>query len=363
MLRRLLLALCMISTPVFILACGSGAGDSSDGEREVFVCEGNFVVKDDDPSEWRPDHTWVVLSELSKCTEITGELLIYYNDALTSLEGLENLTAVGGNLEIFVNDALESLSALENLTSVGEDLLIIYNPALTSLVGLENLTSVGGNLIIENNDFLTSLVALNNLTTVNGLGILYNNALTNCEALWLLFNIETIGTEGSYIVPNTVTGSCNHQICGAVQWGDTMIGVPFLVTDDEDVADLLLGWNPYNVRVELSDLSECEIIAGSLQIIASNLTSLTGLENLTSMGGGLEIIFNPNLTSLVGLENINSIGRLQNSFFPYTPGFLSIRENDVLPNCEVEWLRENIGVGNIGGEITIENNTGTGTCP
>ncbi len=88
----------------------------------------------EDLSEYYPDHTWIELSELSRCTEITGELLIRFNDNLQSLVDLENLTSVGGNLEIFADDAQESISGLENLTSVGEDLLISYKENIGVIV-------------------------------------------------------------------------------------------------------------------------------------------------------------------------------------------------------------------------------------
>jgi len=39
-----------------------------------------------------------------------------------------------------------------------------------------------------------------------------------------------------------------------------------------------------------------------------------------------------------------------------------IKLNDLLPTCEAENLRDNIGIENIGGEITITGNDAAGTC-
>merc|ERR1712134_246152 len=53
--------------------------------------------------------------------------------------------------------------------------------------------------------------------------------------------------------------------------------------------------------------------------IGENVTSLKGLEGLTSVGGDLDIWNNAQLTSLSGLEGLTSVG-----------GYLSIYDNDQL---------------------------------
>jgi len=68
------------------------------------------------------------------------------------------------------------------------------------------------------------------------------------------------------------------------------------------------------------------------------LTSLTGLENITSLGGDLSIDNNYALTSLTGLENITSIG-----------GDLSIEDNIALTS-----LTELENITSIGGDLSIE---------
>ena len=58
---------------------------------------------------------------------------------------------------------------------------------------------------------------------------------------------------------------------------------------------------------DLAALSGCTEITGDLDIINTTLTSLTGLESLTDIGGGLDIWENPALNSLDGLENLTNI--------------------------------------------------------
>jgi phosphotransferase system IIB component len=76
--------------------------------------------------------------------------------------------------------------------------------------------------------------------------------------------------------------------------------------------------------------------------ISSNtaLTSLSGLENITSVGGYLSIQNNDVLTSLSGLDNITSVG-----------GILSIGNNDVLTS-----LGGLENLTSVGGNWGIQNN-------
>jgi hypothetical protein len=56
---------------------------------------------------------------------------------------------------------------------------------------------------------------------------------------------------------------------------------------------------------DIETLSGCTEITGSLHIRETHLASLSGLENITSVGGGLLIYNNTALTNLCGLYNVN----------------------------------------------------------
>ena len=93
--------------------------------------------------------------------------------------------------------------------------------------------------------------------------------------------------------------------------------------------------------MNLSGLSVVTSIGGVLEInFNPALTSLTGLENLTCIGGSLRVYHNPALTSLTGLENLDSIG-----------GNLKIQYNDTLTS-----LTGLENLTSIGGNIYIEYN-------
>ena len=101
----------------------------------------------------------------------------------------------------------------------------------------------------------------------------------------------------------------------------------------------------------LSGLDNVISIGGSL-IIGSysegnNLTSLTGLNNVTSIGGGLDIYGNNNLTNLTGLDNVTTIG-----------GGLDISHNLALTSLTG---LDNIDAGSINA-LSIVGNSSLSTC-
>src|SRR5690554_7141688 len=84
----------------------------------------------------------------------------------------------------------------------------------------------------------------------------------------------------------------------------------------------------------------CTEVSGNLTIQGANITDLTPLSNLTSVGGYLVIYNNSNLTNLDGLSNLTSVG-----------GYLDIYSNLSLTNLD--------GLSNltsIGGYLVFYNN-------
>ncbi len=109
---------------------------------------------------------------------------------------------------------------------------------------------------------------------------------------------------------------------------------------NEILGDVLIQGDISN----LNGLNAITTINGNLGIVDNNnsitLTSLSGLENLTAIGGYLEIKYDDDLTSLSGLENLTSIG-----------GYLAIQYNDNITNiADLENLTS------IGEHIIISNN-------
>ncbi len=253
------------------------------------------------------------LTALENLASVGGWLAIYGNDALTSLTGLENLDSIGGSLSIGSNDALTSLTGLENLasTSIG-GIIISHNGQLTNLSGLENITSVNGEVHISYNNSLVSLTGLDNLVACEELCIEGNNVLSNLSGLENLVNIggdlyfrssalnNLSGLQNLNIIDGSlVIGSYSHgnilltSLAGLDNL--TSIGGNFEIIQNYSLADI-------------SALENLTFLGGNFDLDQNNaMNNLLGLEGLTSIGGGL-IIFNSHLNSLMGLNNVTSIG-------------------------------------------------------
>ena len=61
-----------------------------------------------------------------------------------------------------------------------------------------------------------------------------------------------------------------------------------------------------NFQTENPDCSEIE---GDVVISGSDITDLSGLSVITSIGGNLEICYNTILTNLTGLDSLTTIGK------------------------------------------------------
>jgi len=247
--------------------------------------------------------------------------------------------AIGKGVELYfgINDNLNSLAGLNNLTSIGRDLVIGYsgpgpgsggaNPILVNLTGLEGLTSIGRDLNIKNNVSLTNLSGLDNLNSLGGEIMIENNysltsltSLDNLDSIWgdilIHHNLNLLNLTGlenlTYIEGGLYIGSSTYYNSSLT----SLIGLE-----------------------SLTSIGEYLKIADN-----SSLTSLTSLYNLTSIGAGLTIQHNTSLTSLEGLDNIDA-GTIEN---------LNIYNNNFLSTCEVQSICDYLASPN--GEVEIHDN-------
>ncbi len=268
------------------------------------------------------------------CTEIEGDVTINGYD-ITNLNGFNVLTSIGGYLEINYNNALTSLTGLEGVTSIGGDLSITWTE-LTDLTGLNNLVSLGGNITIGGNNSLINLTGLEGLTFVPGSIVLYvymdngthGNSLQNLHGL---DNLITIGGDLD-IKKNSLTD---------------LTGLNSLTT----LYNLILGgWSFHGGQgngslLNLNGLENLTTIYGNLFLGGNGILSLEGPVSLTSIGGDLVINENYSLNTITGLDNLAYIG-----------GNLTVTNNPSLLDCEAEYICEYLS--NPIGSINIYNNAG-----
>ena len=230
------------------------------------------------------------------CTEIQGFVYIADdNKTITNLNGLSVLTSIGHYLEISVVPNLNDLSGLHNLTSIGYNLEILLATGLSDLSGFNSLGYIGGSLILEHNFGLMDLTGLNNLSYIGeDIWIGYCDSLTSLAGLESLTHISGNLNLGD----NDYTGYCGNVAL------ISLTGLDNITTVEGDVE---IHLNP--LLPDLTGLNKLESVGGRLSIESdTSLTSLTGLEKLTSIGG-LNIGGNTNLISLLGLESLATINQ------------------------------------------------------
>jgi hypothetical protein len=276
------------------------------------------------------------------CTELRGNVTMIN---IANLEGLANITSVSGNLEIY-SENLINLNGLRNLSFVGGNLTIrggstwtggcIY-PAITGLAGLEKLIAIGGSLYLsclKIHDF----TGLGNLKSIGGdIGVYY----TDIKNFTGLEKLSSIGGKFYLGYYQNEGGS----IEGNNQYLTSFAGLNNLSL----IGGSIEIWGQQSLT-SLAGLDNLDSISGDI-IIYSNpsLTILTGLDNLSSIRGSLQVCNNRELTSLTALSKLNSLGGyldisgnsaltsltgLEN--VKYIGGGLWIRANSILSSCEVQ---------------------------
>lgn len=202
--------------------------------------------------------------------------------------------------------------------SVIEGDVWIHGNDITNLNGLSVLTEIGGNVDIDSTHLL-SLQGLNHLTVIGGcLQFFANNLLNN------LIGLDSL---------NQISGPIYISFSGI----ENFLGMP-----------------------QISSI-------GGLELYQTGITSLAGLEGLTSINGNLNIIHCYPLDSLSGLENVKSInGFLQislsaiqslsglDSINPNSINNLVITSNPYLTQCDVESICSYLAAP--GGSIAIGSN-------
>jgi hypothetical protein len=96
-----------------------------------------------------------------------GHLNLYGNQALTSLDGLEQVVELPRGLYLYLNTALTSVAGLRNVTHSGRSVFLGSNHALSALA-FDSLTSINGGLAVRYMPSLTSLSGLDALSSVTG---------------------------------------------------------------------------------------------------------------------------------------------------------------------------------------------------
>jgi hypothetical protein len=213
------------------------------------------------------------LTELSNLTSVSGSLGIWHDTLLTSLYGLHNITYVGGSLSL-VDLCLSDLSRLENLDSINGSLMILKNRSLKSLTSLENISP----------------------GTIKDLSILSNDSLTSCSVRSIC---EYLVSPNGYVNIGYNAPGCNSQ----EEVEENCDSIPCL-------PDGIVFHTQGQIDSFPANYPNCNEIEGGVTISGNDIYNLDSLYGITKIEGYLLLRDNENLTSLSGLDNLFSVGEL-----------------------------------------------------
>lgn len=284
--------------------------------------------------------------DLSSLDSVSGQMAVTNNESLTGIK-TGSVKSVGGDLTITelksaTSIDLRSLASHEGTINISQNeslnlvqmssiarvkhLIVNDNPKLENLNTLTNLTTVSGFLQIARNESFSQLTGFVQLAGEIGGGIELNS-LPQLVSLSPLSNVTSV--RGILYVIGTGVASL-----------DGLSNIASIATD------LDLSFN--NNLTDMSQLSKLTNIPGSVTLSSlqeeeakpsSQLTSLNGLHNITSIGGNLRLFNQENLTSFEGLNSLTQVG-----------GFLEINDNDRLAGLQ------GFGVSQVVGELRIMQN-------
>ncbi|MEI9936726.1 MAG: hypothetical protein WDO69_05835 [Pseudomonadota bacterium] len=276
--------------------------------------------------------------------------------ALQTISGFPNLTDIVGELNLTNNAALQTVTGFPKLSQIGGTLTIRDSDVLTQFDGLKSLVNIGGNLLVKSKPVLADIAGLRSGTLkLNGLGSTYdisgNPNLLYCEVL-ALKNTLGVASYNDRSGANLGCTACQGAVCSGTVGGTALQSGTFDgVADLKNAADLAWMKNVVNLN-------------GALHIDSSSLPAISGLGNLTTIGGDLTITNNSTLSNvggLSGLQNVTGNVSIQSnpalanisgfSALSGITGYLYIYNNAALAN-----LSGLTNLGTIGGYLNIYSN-------
>lgn len=230
---------------------------------------------------------------------LSGDVIIYQNNNLTNLDGLQNITQAR-SLNISENANLQSITSLSGLTTlthnISNTLQLIQNNNLTSLNGLQNLTTFTNNcgIRLNNNLNLTNIEALANINNLAYLEILVNPNLSHC-AIESVCSLLNSNFNNAFISGNSTSCSSKSEVQNICNTPTCPPGNVTFTTQAE-------------VSNFLAQYPNCTQINGNLTIEGWDVTNLSSLGNLTSITGDMNLYLVNSSASLTGLQNITTVG-------------------------------------------------------
>lgn len=313
------------------------------------------------------------LAGLNNLVQVNGDVTITEN-SIDNFSGLNNLVLIGQNFRADQNNSIDNFSGLNNLTSIGGNVTIFANDDLNDFSGLSNLKRIGGGFELSGNESIAGFSGLNNLKYIGG-ELKLGNPFTNSPSFTNFIGLDSLSYVGGIEIDESYISSLDGlENLDTINRG--LVVYHFVPFSNIDALSNLtyLGGNlilslygnnaTFNSFAPLSNLTE---IGGDVYIRDTDITSLEGFENITSIGGYFELYGNDDLVNLDALSNLNSInGRLDlfaNHSLTDISGLnnlningideLIIDANSSLSICELPMICDYLDTGK---PVTIEEN-------
>ncbi len=316
------------------------------GLSQIYKINGNFTLK---------STNCINLEGLNNLTEVGGDFSIgeyyYYTytggyaPSVTSLKGLDALNIIGGRLSI-IGTSIQDFKELKSIEQIGS-LWVVANLNLLNFVGLEKIKkldefivglsgyvndnstfSVIGNESLQNFEGLSGLRSIHGKFNVIGNVDFYDftglSALKSIGSFKLSANNKMVNFSGlnnldiinhDFVIGEVINTDYYHY------HSDIPVGNELLV-NFEGLKNLgkiggvfkVVGENKLTNFAELLTLSNI----GSLEIKSPSLLSLNGLQQITSIENvdiqqfNLESLSGlDNLDTIIGTLNLSNLGRLK----------------------------------------------------
>ncbi len=301
---------------------------------------GSLIVSDNDQLQ--------VVQAFQALGYVDGSLWVEDNATLLSVLGFDSLNRVGSNdstteVRIARNPRLAGVSGLDSLVIV-QGLELVDN-AFVNLTGFSGLTEINGDLEISDNGDLQTILALQSVALISG-----NIEVRNNPNLWAMEALSDLpGLSGSLRVESNpdlefwTPPSQLQSIQGDLVVDTTVLPtIPAFANLTSIGGSMRLIGNASATSIDAMSLAD---IGGDLEVTGLGANELGGLGMLADIGGTLWVHDNANLTQVTDLAALDTVG-----------GDLRIIDNAVLPTQQANELVTQIGVGDIGGTVEISGN-------
>ncbi len=208
---------------------------------------------------------------------------VYFYQGIYNLDELSSLSYIGGSISLEYC-SIENLDVFSCLTEINGDLIVRGISYLNNIDGLSNLVGINGNLIIDSNHELTSIEGLRNISSIAGSFYLFNNI----SEINSLQNLTQVG--GDFTI---IAFGLEH----------------------------------------ISAMSKLTSLQGSFELEHTDLASLDFIQNLSYVGGNLDIDGNWSLTDFCGIENLIISNDLAGDYTVYFNAYNPTQQDIIDGNC------------------------------